>query len=133
MNNCPICKSILHHPLATYCKRCKKLIHRVDIRAQPDKAARIEALKKAWDGECFRCYFTGIKLNEDDWKDPRYITFDHLTPRKEDKIVIIAAAINDMKSDMSDSEFRKMILELAKTFNGGEFDESAFKLEHWKR
>lgn len=130
---CAVCGDSLHHPLATYCKRCKKLIDRVDIRRKPDKKARVRALKKAWDGECFRCYYTGVKLVEDNWRNPRYLTFDHLTPRKEDDIVIVAAAINDMKSDMSDKEFRHMVLQLSNKLNGGQFDERAFNLRHWKR
>jgi len=28
---CPICYSELHHPLSTYCKRCKRIIDRIDI------------------------------------------------------------------------------------------------------
>ena len=130
---CPICKSSLHHPLATYCKRCKRLLDRVDIRKKPDKEARVRALQKAWDGEGFRCYYSSIKLVEDNPKDPRYITFDHLTPRKESDIVVVAAVINDMKSDMSDDEFRLMVLQLAIRFKGGKFDERVFNLKHWKR
>lgn len=132
-NSCPICGKSLHHPLASYCKRCKKFIDRVDIRRKPNKQARAQALQKAWDGEAFRCYYTGIKLVEDNPKDPRYLTFDHLTPRQESKIAIVAAAINDMKSDMSDNEFKAMVSELAKHFKGKEFDERVFKLKHWKR
>lgn len=133
VDRCPICKNPLHHPLATYCRRCKKLIDRVDIRKKPNKLARIRALQKAWDGEAFRCYYSSIKLIEDNPKDPRYLTFDHVIPRKEDNIVVTAAAINDMKSDMSDKEFRAMIVELANHFKGSGFDEKAFKLKYWRR
>jgi len=133
LDACPICGSPLHHPLASLCKRCKNLINRVDTRRKPDKQARIKALQQAWDGQAFRCYYTGIRLVEDNPKDPRYLTFDHLIPRQESKIVIVAAAINDMKSDMSDSEFRAMVLALAKHFAGDRFNERAFKLKHWKR
>lgn len=132
-NSCPICGSLLHHPLASYCKRCKKLIDRVDIRRKPDKVARARALRDAWDGEAFRCYYSGVRLVEDNSKDPRYLTFDHLTPRQESEIVVVAAAINDMKSDMADGEFRAMVLQLARRFSGGEFDESVFNLRYWKR
>lgn len=132
-NACPICGSLLHHPLASYCKRCKKLLNRVDIRRKPDKAARARALRDAWDGEAFRCYYTGIRLIEDNPKDPRYLTFDHLTPRQEGDIVVVAAAINDMKSDMADDEFRAIVLQLANRFGGGEFDEGVFNLRYWKR
>lgn len=106
---------------------------RGDIRRKPDKQARVTALQQAWDGKGFKCYYTGIRLVEDNPKDPRYLTFDHLTPRQESKIVIVAAAINDMKSDMSDGEFRAMVIELAKRFAGDEFDQSIFNLKYWKR
>jgi len=131
--DCAACGAPLHHPLATYCKRCKKLIDRVDIRGKHDKSARERALKKAWDGQAFRCYYTGIKLVEDNHKDPRYLTFDHRVPRKESDIVVVAAAINDMKSDMADDEFRAMVQELANYFNGQGFNEGVFNLKYWKR
>lgn len=38
-----------------------------------------------------------------------------------------------VKSDMADDEFRAMVLQLAKRFSGGEFDEGMFNLKHWKR
>lgn len=130
---CPICGSPLHHPLATYCKRCKKLLDRVDIRKKPDKAARVRALQEAWDGETFRCYYSGVRLIEDNPRDPRYLTFDHRIPRQEGDVVVTAAVLNDMKSDMADDEFKAMILQLASLFDGGEFDESVFNLKYWRR
>ena len=133
LGTCPICEVPLHHPLASYCKRCKKFLDRVDIRRKPNKAARARALKKSWDGEAFRCYYSGVKLVEDNPKDPRYLTFDHFVPRQESNIVIVAAAINDMKSDMADNEFRAMVQQLASHFNGDKFNENVFNLRHWKR
>jgi len=35
----PIVASPLHHPLAIYCRRCRKLISRVDARGKHDKSA----------------------------------------------------------------------------------------------
>ena len=131
--DCAVCGTPLHHPLATYCRRCKKIIGRVDIRGKHDKLARERALKEAWDGQAFKCYYTGIKLVEDNHKDPRYLTFDHRIPREESDIVIVAQAINDMKSDMSDEEFRAMVQQLAGYFNGRRFNESVFNLKYWKR
>jgi hypothetical protein len=90
-------------------------------------------LQKAWDGNGFRCYYSDVRLVEDNPKDPRYLTFDHLTPREEHDIVVVAAVINDMKSDMADVEFRAMVLQSASRFQGGEFDEQVFTLKHWKR
>jgi len=130
---CIVCGSELNNPLALYCNRCKKILSRIDTRRKPNREARIRALRQAWDGESFRCFYTGVKLVEDNFKDPRYLTFDHRTPRQEDDIVIVAQVINDMKSDMSDKEFRWMVLQLANKLNGGQFDEKAFKLKYWKR
>lgn len=129
---CDICESD-KHPYASFCKRCKRLIGRVDTREKVDKEARIEALKNAWDGKGFRCYYTGVRLIDNNHKAPLYITFDHLIPRKGDKIVVTAAVVNDMKSDLSDREFRDFVIQLANHFKGGTFNEEVFKLEHWKR
>ena len=129
---CDVC-SVDIHPLAYLCKRCKRFIDRVDARGRPNRDARIKALKRAWDGEAFRCYYSGVALVEDNPKDPRYVTFDHRTPRIEGDIVLAAAAINDMKSDMSEREFRSMVAQLAERFSGGKLEEKAFKLKFWKR
>ena len=133
VKKCIVCKVLINHLQVLYCRRCRKIVNRIDTRRKYNRKARIKALRKSWDGENFRCNYTGIKLVEDNHKDPRYITFDHRTPGREDDIVIVAQAINDMKSDMTDKEFRRMILQLANRFNGGEFDETVFRLRHWKR
>lgn len=131
-NKCDICKAPIH-PLAKLCKRCKKIVDRVDTRKKPNKLARIGALKRAWDGEAFRCYYTDIMLNENNHKDPRYLTFDHRIPRQEDDLVVASGCINDMKSDMTEQEFRVMVIALSNIFQGGQFDSRAFELKHWKR
>ena len=129
---CEICEEEKHRQ-AHFCKRCRKLINRGNRRTQVDKKARVQALKIAWDGKGFRCYFSGIRLVEDNSKDPRYLTFDHLTPRQKSDIVVAAAVINDMKSDMSENEFKAMVIQLANRFRGGTFKENTFNLKHWKR
>ena len=132
---CDICGSN-KHPFAKFCKRCKKILDRVDMRRKHNKAARIKALKASWDGTCFRCYYSGVKLKweEKDYKSPLYITFDHRIPRKEDDIVITASVINDMKSDLSDDEFKDVITKLAEHFrNGISLCEGIFSLKYWKR
>lgn len=131
--NCVVCGYKLNNPQALYCARCKRIVNRIDTRGKHNKQARIRALQKSWNGKCFRCFYTGIKLVEDNHKDPRYLTFDHRIPRREDRILIVASAINDMKSDMSDGEFRRIVRQLANKLGGGEFDARAFKLKYWKR
>jgi len=80
-----------------------------------------------------RCHFTGILLVEDNPRDPRYLTFDHRVPRDESDLVLAAGLINDMKSDLSEEEFRAVVNQLARRFGGGGFDDSVFTLKHWKR
>ena len=127
---CEICGNDVH-PLAYLCKRCKDLINR---GRKANKNARIQALKQVWDKHgFFRCYYSKVRLVEDNPEDPRYLTFDHRTPRQEDDIVVAAALVNDMKSDMSEDEFKNMILQLANSYKGGTFDESVFNVKHWKR
>ena len=136
---CPVCGGT-KNPTAHFCKRCRKIIDRPgprrkkgDVVIKPNKDARRRALKKAWDGEGFRCYYSDIRLIEDNPKDTRYWTFDHRTPRNESDVVVAASLINDMKSDMTESEFKKMVIQLASHFKGGSFDNRVFNLKHWKR
>ncbi|MDD5173478.1 MAG: hypothetical protein PHV48_01455 [Candidatus Omnitrophica bacterium] len=130
---CYIC-GLDKHLLAKFCKRCKKILDRIDTRRKHDRAARIKALKSSWDGSCFRCNYSGVKLEEKDHKSPLYITFDHRIPRKEDDIVIAASVINDMKSDLDEEEFKNVINHLAEYFrNGVLINPDVFNLKHWKR
>ena len=121
------------HRFARLCKRCKKLVDRVDIRRRADREARIRALKDAWRDSVFHCHYTGIRLDENDRRDPRYLTFDHRTPRQEDDVVVAAACINDMKSDLTEDEFWAVVRELAAKDAGGRFDARVLNLSHWKR
>jgi hypothetical protein len=131
---CSVCAG-QRHSLATFCRRCKDFLDRGDMRRRPDKQARAEALRRGWDGSGFRCYYTGVRLNETDFSHPCYLTFDHRTPRVENDIVLAAACINDMKSDLTEEEFRAVVMQLAARFSGRlqPFDEEVLTLAHWKR
>jgi len=132
MNACEVCQEAAP-PRATLCKRCRKLVNRVDTRGRANTQARIAALKRAWDGRAFRCYYTGAALDDTDPSDPRYLSFDHTTPRKGEDVVAAARCINDMKSDMSEDEFRNIVIQLASRFQGGESDAGVLNLKHWRR
>lgn len=109
------------------------MIDRVDMRKKPNRQARVKALKDSWKDNNFLCHYTGIPLNETNHKNPLYLTFDHRTPRDENDIVVTMACINDMKSDMSEEEFKTVVIELAKCFEGKKFNKEILKLKHWKR
>ena len=129
---CEVCGAQRHRQ-AFLCHRCKKIYDRVDIKNKPDKKARIKALKTSWDGNNFRCYYTKAILCDNNPKSPLYITYDHKTPRLQSDIVITAACINDMKTDMDEVEFMAMINGLYEVFNGKPIDMNVFKLKHFKR
>ena len=130
---CIIC-SRPKSPRAVYCKLCKKLIDRKDDRVKVITKLRVQALKDAWDGQCFRCYYSGVRVIEDDPDSPRYLRFEHRTPGDESSVVIASALMNDMKSDMDESEFREAVKQIyGKFFEGSKFDEAVMDLKYWRR
>ena len=130
---CEVChRAVPNHPLARLCVRCRKIVNRAEPpRVKHDVNARIRALSKGWDGEGFRCYYTGVRLVEDNQYAPRHLTLDHRIPGREDDIVVASLLINQMKSKLTEDEFKAIIAQLMSRFNGGTFDESVFKLSQW--
>lgn len=129
---CAVC-SDRRHALAYCCKRCKKLIDRLDLRGKSDRKARLLALSQAWDGQSFRCYYTGWELTVENPKSPYYLTWEHRTPRLESDVVVAAAIINDMKSDLTDKEFRALVTGLANRFNGASQEVPRIDPSHYRR
>ena len=135
VSKCIICDDVLRNSLATYCRRCGNIMGRVETREKAELAARVTALRKAWDKEdkCFRCYYSGIRLNDDNVRDPRYITFDLTALRKGAVLVVTAALIDEMKADLTEDEFKTIISQLGQHFTANSpVDETIFQLEHYK-
>jgi hypothetical protein len=135
---CQVCSNP-RHTLATLCTRCKKIRDRIDTRARRrgsrvDKAARTRALRKAWDpdAEAFRCHYSGVLLDADH-RSPWHVTFDHRTPRTESDVVLCAALINDMKSDLTEAEFRKVIAQLSERLAGVRSSIERIVPKYWHR
>ena len=93
----------------------------------------MRALKAAWDPEAgaFRRHYTGVELDTTDWRDHRYLSLEHQTPRDESDITVVSALINRMKTDLSDGEFRRLVTALAASFAGQGFDKGAFPDRHF--
>jgi hypothetical protein len=113
-----------------YCPRCMFHIFKL-----PDTLAHVRALKAAWDPivKGFRCYYTGVLLEEKDLSSPWYITFDHRTPGKKGDLVVCAAWVNSMKTQLSEEEFGAIIIELARCREAGEpFNMAVAEFKYWR-
>lgn len=131
---CAVCGSE-RHPLAYACTRCKRILDRVETRRDTsgvprkvDMAARLRALQTSWRDGSFRCFYTGVELIDEGrrWRDHRYLVFEHKIPGDEASVVVTCALVNRMKTDLTEEQFKRMVMELAKVFDGGTFDERAF-------
>lgn len=89
---------------------------------------RLRALQDAWREGSFRCFYTGIALIDDGqrWLAHRYLVFEHRIPGDEASVVVTCALVNRMKTNLTEEQFKNMVRELAKVFDGGTFDERAF-------
>jgi len=127
---CEICG---HEPIKTmiYCRRCRKLLMREADRVAKRKAL-VDAYDKAVDG--FRCHYTGFLLVLDDPSSPWEYNFDHRIPGQPGDYVITCGLVNDMKSELSEEEFKKVVIELAAHFETGRpYDRDIIKFEFWDR
>jgi hypothetical protein len=128
VKECIICKKA-PVPHTRYCARCHRLADAPDF-----SKARLEALIEAYDPvlDAFICHYTGLPLNLDDPSSPLYLNFDHVIPRDGRRLVCAAAFANVMKSEMTEKEFRAIIIELAHHWETGEpFDTKVLKLKYW--
>jgi hypothetical protein len=129
-NECPACGAGIGH-MARYCARCRKF-----IMNHSDRAARIDAMKAAWDGERngFVCHYSGILLDDKDHHSPFYLTFDHTVPGENGKIVVAAYLFNEMKDALSEEEFWAVVKELVRMWDElTPFDKSVVKFEFMDR
>jgi hypothetical protein len=108
-----------------YCQRCRRLVDRREGRRYPngtrwpvDRRARVRAMRKQWDPDigAFRCHYTNVPLTTD--SGPRHITWEHRNPGQPSSVVLVAWLINDMKTDLSERAFKRMIHALDEHFLG---------------
>lgn len=103
----------------------------------------VKALRASWDekGNCFRSGISRVRLAPNDPSSPLYPTLDHSNPGTgTGGWLVVAAAINDMKSDLDMEELRSVLPLLSRIVAGIGNDEDQEKLEtafknlhHWKR
>ena len=85
------------------------------------------ALHNQWDPKAgaFRCFYTSLVLSED-WGSRRSASWEHRTPGDESSVVLVADLVNKMKGDMTEQEFRRVVLALARHFDAPGFDDAEF-------
>ncbi len=135
------------------CEPCGNLVFRSFNKRRGSKRDRIveipsrrewfDVLRTSWDSDarCFRCMLSGVPLRPDSPESPRYPTLEHTAPGKgHGGWLVVAAAINDMKSDFDLDEFKEIIPLLAKVlYAQGDSGASSNLLrildglKHWRR
>jgi len=126
--HCLICgKDPIKHGL--FCYRCAKLMKR-----EHGNIFRRNALIQAYDKEAdaFRCHYTGVIVDLEDFKNPWHISFDHRIPGRPETEVVAVGIVNNMKSALCEEEFLIIVRNLAKHFRTGEpFDLGGVEFEYW--
>jgi len=94
-----------------------------------------EAIEGVWDyirinGK--KCCYTKIDLDLTNTRSPWYLVFDHWIPNDNRRVVITAALINEMKSDLAEKEFWYYVNQLAKHILYGSKVRKK-KLSYWYR
>jgi hypothetical protein len=98
----------------------------------PGRQEWIEALRSAWDEreKCFRCAISGVRLTSTDPSSPLYATLDHSDPSSDGaEWLVVAAAINDIKSDLAIDELRRVLPLLSGLVTGNAKPEDRDRLE----
>ena len=104
------------------CERHFRLLHRQDAKRAKrgwkiDHEVRFHAMQEQWNEAIggFECHITKVKLSDDQFS-PLRASWEHLEPANEKTAVLAAAIFNHMKSDLTESEFRDVVTELARYF-----------------
>ena len=93
-----------------YCSYCAKLAQRLHSEHFHAKARKYFWAYLRRHGP--RCYYSGMSLEIDDDTSPWYLVFSRQDPGEKSKIVPAAALFNEMKSRLTQREFRYYVLAL---------------------
>ena len=127
---CGVCEALTGHPQKLFCSRCDTFRRWIDPRTETGDMpaclpeARVRAMQSSWsvaDG-CFRCHYSGVRLVEEH-SHPAYPTFDLTTPRDGREVEFVATIINNMKALMGGPDFKAIVIEMGKRFQGLPFDQ----------
>jgi ribosomal protein L37E len=108
---CCKCGKRAKSPRSFYCESCAHLRDRM-----LSEHMHHEAVESVWEyigkyGK--KCFYTKIDLELKNTRSPWYLVFDHWIPNDNRRVVITAALINEMKSDLTEDEFWYYVTQLA--------------------
>jgi hypothetical protein len=112
------------------CARCRR-IYQQGGPGLKKKEDRFQAMRAQWNDEAkaFLCHFTDLPLTEAPGTRTS-ATWEHLTPGDPWSVVLAADLVNKMKVNMTETQFRDMVLALADHFQTKKpFDRKAFPVE----
>jgi hypothetical protein len=127
---CCICGHKVFSGHSIYCRRCHLF-----SRGMNQRGLHADAVRSIWKfvrKYGYVCYYTGIPLNLKDPKSPWYYEFDHMIPGDDRKIVLTCTLINEMKTVMTEREFKNIVLQLAKHWLTGAKIEK-IRLAYWEK
>jgi hypothetical protein len=73
-----------------------------------DPEQLLTALKQSWDGTQFRCYHTGLPLETNDSWSPLCLTWEKQETALGESVVIVAAVIRGLFSELSPVAFQEV-------------------------
>jgi hypothetical protein len=90
-------------------------------------------MKEQWRSGAFRCFYTGLRLS-DIRSSPLYPTWEHREPGDASTAVLVGAVFNDMKTDLTEREFKRLVIELGAFFSGNKkrFNGSVLPQRPWR-
>ncbi len=117
-------------PMHRYCDRCRTF-----FKTRRENTKRRNALREAYDRTCdgFRCYWSGVVLDDRDSIGPFHPCFDHLTPDRTSELVMSSELFNRLKMELTPDEFKRVTQELASHHRGKPFAKDCIAFENWRR
>ena len=93
-----------------YCRTCSHFCARMSNERLSPKVR--QDLRKYVRRRGFFCYYTQLELDVFDYESAYFLEFDHVIPHNPKQVVIACSWVNEMKGDMTKSEFRSSIKQL---------------------
>jgi ribosomal protein L37E len=94
-----------------FCRTCGRVAFRMKERRFPPEA--VEGVWKYIRQYDYRCEYTDLPLEMEDIRSPLFCVFDHVTPLDPNRIALVCAWVNELKSALAKKEFNNIIPQLA--------------------